>query len=167
MVKTYQTSEFGDPPPTDHERRDPYTGVLLSPEAPSRGMEVESRRIIQTPIERSPSGGLNSKIAGRWDLIDTDALLRLAAVLQYGTTKYSEDNWRLDPVELHLSHTLEHIFQYFKTKRERGIDRVPYLEDGSIDELGHAFCRLMFALAVENQPEGYYRLVQKNNGVES
>lgn len=115
--------------------------------------------------KQSPTGGLNSKISGRWDLIDTDALTRLAAVLEYGTTRYSDDNWRLDGVQLHLKHALEHIFRYLKESREHPERRPEALKDGSVDELGHAFCRLMFALAVEMQTEEYLRLVQQNNGV--
>lgn len=175
MAKSYQTSDFGDPPP-----RDPETGVLLKrpleegavdPQKGSdlfrilHGMADREIREVEERIEVSTYGGKNSKILGRWDLLDTNALARLSAVLEYGSTKYSEDNWRLDPVELHLNHALEHIFRYLKVRRESGGQPVHYLVDGSKDELGHAFTRVMFALAVEFQDEEYYKLVQKNNGV--
>lgn len=171
MAKSYQTSDFGDPPERDPEAgvpKHPLEEGAADPERVSNFFNILSGGFSSwrsESIEISPTGGKNSKIAGRWDLLDSDALTRLAAVLEYGATKYSEDNWRLDPVELHLKHALEHIFHYLKMRRETNGQRVPYSLDGSKDELGHAFTRVMFALAVEYQDEDYYTLVQKHNGV--
>lgn len=177
MAKSYQTHQFGDPPPIveegDSRPRDPVTGVLLQEETvliggafltPQASLD-QLARDFDSKIERSPHGGLNSKISGRWDLIDTEALTRLASVLEYGASKYSEDNWRLDPVELHLKHALEHIFNYLKARRELNGKRVPFSIDGSKDELGHSFCRVMFALGVEFMDEDYLELVRARNGV--
>jgi hypothetical protein len=102
-------------------------------------------------VEVSPTGGLNSRIEGRWDLLEYRALARLVAVLDYGAKKYGDENWRLDPPELHLKHALGHIFRYLEARRLNGRQPVPH-QPGD-DDLGHAFCRLMFAIATEEDGE--------------
>lgn len=96
-------------------------------------------------IEVSPTGGKNSKIEGRWDLLDYWALARAAAVLDYGARKYGDDNWRLDSVNLHLKHAIGHLFRYLENQRV-GSRQVTV----ETDELAHAFVRLMFALALDS-----------------
>lgn len=100
----------------------------------------------------SPTGGLNSPMVGRFDLLDGSAIARIAAVLDYGNRKYGPENWRLDPPELHLNHALQHIFNYLEQVRKQGSAPTPS-PDGKYDELGHAATRVMFALAVEFQSE--------------
>lgn len=112
-------------------------------------------------VEQSPSGGLNSKVVGRWDLLDFDALERLASVIEYGC-KYGEDNWRLDSVELHLNHAISHLFRYLRERRRLDGKSPPFTRDGRNDELGHAFCRVMFALAVETQSDEDTFLAQQH-----
>lgn len=81
-------------------------------------------------------GGLQSLLNLRFDLLDTKAMFQLAGILDYGAKKYGENNWRKILVESHLNHALTHIFAYLQ-------------HDTQDDHLGHAFCRLMFALGTE------------------
>lgn len=105
-------------------------------------------------VEKSPTGGLNSKISGRYDLISPQFLARLAAVLEYGSTKYSPYNWMLDPPELHLSHAMEHLVNWNRerwasevsTGKRRPVD---WTTDGKHDELAHAACRILFMIVTE------------------
>jgi len=80
-------------------------------------------------------GGKQARINCRLDLIDPLAIIRLGEVLEEGLHKYGKDNWRLIPVGDHLNHALYHIYQHLAN-------------DDKEDHLAHAFCRLMFALAL-------------------
>lgn len=92
-------------------------------------------------IEENERGGRQSKLPYDFTLIDSDALFTLANVLYEGSKKYEIDNWRRIPTEPHLNHALAHIYAYL---------------EGNTDDnhLGHAFCRLMMALAVKDG-DGY------------
>ncbi len=140
--------------------RDPITGVLKS-----------QRERTEREIERSPAGGLNSKISGRYDLIDPRFLRRLAAVLEYGATQYTPHNWRLDPPELHLSHLQEHLENWKESRWDSEVSTgereiVPWLENGREDELGHAAARLMFLMITEMQTSEEVEYVRRVEGVE-
>ena len=82
------------------------------------------------------AGGAQSMLHGAPHLIPAEALLRLNQVVGYGARKYAPNNWRKIPYEEHISHALEHLF---------------LLLDGDLndDHLGHALCRLAFAVATE------------------
>jgi hypothetical protein len=84
------------------------------------------------------AGGKQSQTAGRFDLLDAPAMFQIAGILDAGAAKYGEDNWRLIPTRPHLNAALAHIYAWLAGDRQD-------------DHLGHAFCRLMFACATENQ----------------
>ncbi len=46
------------------------------------------------PTTTNDSGGKQSYIAYRFDLLDGKAMFQLAEILSTGATKYGEDNWR-------------------------------------------------------------------------
>lgn len=81
--------------------------------------------------------GKQSDIKARFDLIDPGAIAALARVLHEGAKVYGEgdDNWRRIPVNDHLNHAVAHVYKYLEG-------------DTSEDHLPHAFCRLMFAVAL-------------------
>ena len=106
--------------------------------------------------ETNEKGGRQSKVSGRFDRIDVGALKRLAAVCKYGDGKYGPNNWRVIPLEDHLNHALEHIYNYLGILNRSSNGEVIYTKDGKMDELGHAFCRVMFALAVEMQDQDFW-----------
>lgn len=87
------------------------------------------------------SGGKQSHVPARFDLIDGKALFAMAAVLHEGALKYGEDNWRLIPLHDHLNHLLMHTYAYLSGDR-------------SDDHLSHILCRATFAQAVALQNEG-------------
>ena len=83
------------------------------------------------------AGGAQSALYGAPHLIPAEALLRLNEVVGYGAKKYAANNWRRIPYEEHISHALEHLFLLMNG-------------DQSDDHLGHALCRLAFAVAMES-----------------
>lgn len=86
------------------------------------------------PIVTNEKGGQQSKCEYGFRLIDTETLLSLAEVLQYGATKYAPDNWRKIPSGEHFDHMLTHYYAHLTGDR-------------SDDHLGHMFCRAMMLAA--------------------
>jgi len=91
------------------------------------------------PIAVSASGGMQSKLDYRFDLIDPVTMFALANVLDYGARRYAPNNWRRISINDHLNHALSHIYGYLA-------------QDKSDDHLAHAFTRLMFALSLHLNP---------------
>ena len=87
------------------------------------------------PTITNEQGGRQSHLPYRFDLIDPQAIFTLAEVLYQGAERHGEDNWRKIPVRDHLNHALAHIYAYMAG-------------DTQDDHLGHAFCRMMFAVAL-------------------
>ncbi len=94
------------------------------------------------PVVTNKKGGKQTGVGFRLDLLDSHAILRLGAVLKEGADKgYEKNNWMLISADEHINHALGHIMAYL------GGD---HYEDEEEDHLGHAFCRLMFALRMED-----------------
>lgn len=89
------------------------------------------------PTITNDKGGKQSQLSYRFDLLDTKAMFQLASILHQGAIKYGDNNWRNIPAQDHINHALVHIFAYLH-------------HDTQDDHLGHAFCRLMFALDTEH-----------------
>jgi hypothetical protein len=87
-------------------------------------------------ITTNEQGGKQSKTVGRFELTPGEAWIRLAQVVEYGAERYAPNNWRLIPYESHINHALQHLAALLA-------------DDTSDDHLGHALCRLAFAVAVE------------------
>lgn len=93
------------------------------------------------PTTTNSSGGSQSDIPVRFDLIDAKALFEMAKVLDHGAKKYGENNWRLIGVKDHLNHLLMHTYAYLSG-------------DKTDEHLSHILCRATFALGVSLQDEG-------------
>jgi hypothetical protein len=78
-------------------------------------------------------GGKQSSSPFRCDLLPPLASLHLGKILKYGADKYGDKNWQLISVEDNLNHALVHILSYLAGDKQD-------------DHVGHAACRLMFAL---------------------
>jgi hypothetical protein len=75
----------------------------------------------------------------RLDLLPTEALEEVAAVLQHGAAKYGEHNWRLGTSWRRLiAAALRHIFAWLRTE-----DTDP---ESSLPHLAHAACSLLFLM---------------------
>jgi hypothetical protein len=79
-------------------------------------------------------------------LLDARAIFETARVLEFGRSKYGENNWRGNGsydlgAKRPLAAALRHIFQYLDGER---LDP----ESGQ-NHLGHAMCSVMFALAAD------------------
>lgn len=83
-------------------------------------------------------GGKSTKLAARFDLIDPQALFRVAEVFGYGASKYTPDNWRAVPTVEHINHALVHLFAHLAGDTQ----------DAHLD---HAATRLIMAIAVDIQ----------------
>lgn len=93
-----------------------------------------------TETEVNERGGKQSKIPYRFDLLDAKAMARVAEILYDGANKYGDNNWRLLDVNTNVNHALAHLFAYLSG-------------DQMDDHLGHAACRIMFALGIHLQEE--------------
>lgn len=71
--------------------------------------------------------------------IGTEALFKIAKVMQEGASKYKPNNWRLIPQEEHINHALIHYLAY----------QVGDRQDNHID---HCMARLMMAYATKRSP---------------
>lgn len=86
------------------------------------------------PVVTNEAGGQQSDTGYRLDLLDPKALFRLGAILKEGMEKgYEKGNWMKIPCDDHINHALGHIMVWMDGDRRE-------------DHLGHAFCRLMFAI---------------------
>jgi hypothetical protein len=90
------------------------------------------------PIITNAAGGRQSYTPYRLDLISPTAMLNLGAILALGAERYGEWNWINIPSRDHINHALVHIEQHLAEK-------LTGIGDGE-DHIGHAFCRLMFAV---------------------
>lgn len=88
------------------------------------------------PLDVNEHGGKQSKMEYDFTQLDPRAMFQLAGILKYGSDKYGRDNWKRITPEEHLNHALQHIFAYLAGDKQD-------------DHLGHAFCRLMFAIVVD------------------
>ena len=103
----------------------------------------EDRRLgpsADSPIVTNEKGGQQSALKYRLDLLDPKAMFRLGNVLHEGIQKYAKDNWRLIDTESHLNHAMGHILAYLDSN-----------DEGIEDHLGHAMCRVMMAIGVEEE----------------
>ena len=96
----------------------------------------------EAEVIENENGGKQSKAQYAFHLIDTEAILRLAEVLQHGASRYARDNWRKIPAEEHFNHALIHWYAFLQG-------------DQTDDHLGHFFCRAMMAFATAN--DGFIR----------
>jgi hypothetical protein len=77
-----------------------------------------------------------SHVESRFDLVDPEAMLRLAHVLWYGAERYGVNNWRKIPQEQHIGRVIYHLVKHLEGDRTE-------------DHLGHAFTRAMFAIGTD------------------
>ena len=107
---------------------------------------VEQKRIKDlgpdAPIVTNAKGGEQSACPYAFHLLDGDAMFRLASILAYGAERYEPNNWRRIDLKDHLNHALQHIMAYLAG-------------DTQDDHLGHAFCRMMFVIAMEEEGQVY------------
>lgn len=99
----------------------------------------------QEKIEET-NGGRHTQLGMRYDLIAPEAEALKAKILADGAAKYNDscgENWRRIPIHLHLNHAIAHIYQYLN-------------HDLSEEHLGHAYCRLMFAVALQQATVNKY-----------
>ena len=88
------------------------------------------------PIEPDENGYGRSHLPYRFDLIDAEAMFKMAGILDAGARKYGVDNWRGMQTEDHINHALSHLYAFLSGDRQD-------------DHLEHALCRVMFAVATE------------------
>lgn len=102
-------------------------------------------------IHVNENNSAQSKLPVKPRLVPPEALLRLSEVVGIGAEKYAENNWRGISMEDHVDHALYHVFQLMNG-------------DTSDDHLGHALCRLAFAVGTEKQHDFKLWRPLKNNG---
>lgn len=81
----------------------------------------------------------------------TQAVVRIAKVLQYGADRYEPNNWRLIPEEEHINHALIHIIAHL-------------MGDTQDNHIDHALCRLMMAYSTKKSEDfDYSNYVKKSS----
>lgn len=109
---------------------------------------AKARQSGEGDVSINANGGLQSRIAVRYDLMDGAALDVLAGILHYGASKYADDNWRLISMEEHYNHAMKHLANWIDQRK----GRVPMPPITAVeDELGHAFTRLFMAVAIRER----------------
>jgi hypothetical protein len=83
-------------------------------------------------------GGKQSYSPYRFDLLDAQAMLRLAAIAGKGAEKYGVDNWRKLSIEDNINRAIIHLYAYLAGDRQD-------------DHLAHALCRVLFAAAQDER----------------
>jgi hypothetical protein len=84
-------------------------------------------------VVTNEKGAAQSHTPCRFDLMPPVALFEIAKVLGEGAEKYGVGNWENIEVNDHLNHAIQHVYGYL-------------MGDKTEEHLGHAICRLMFAL---------------------
>lgn len=106
------------------------------------GETVERADPLLRGVDVNPLGGRQSKINGRYDLFDWEAIHRLARVLELGAKKRGEQNWRLISRRDHLNHLLFHVanvLELMDNGHHRGFEEIE-------ENMDRALCRAMMAL---------------------
>lgn len=96
------------------------------------------------PTYTNATGGKQSDIPYRFDLLPPLSLFKIAEILKKGAEKYGENNWHKIPVNENLNHALAHIISYLAGDRQE-------------DHIRNAACRILFASEVDlMNPKEYY-----------
>jgi hypothetical protein len=113
--------------------------VYYYPALPPKVAKVVLGAGKDAPMTVNENGGKQSQLDYDFPSIDPLVLLRLASIASEGSKKYGRWNWRRISLEENLNHALVHIFAHTAGDRQD-------------DHLGHAFCRLAFALSLDITP---------------
>lgn len=128
----------------DQKMNTPFHVKTVAPPFEDPMKIVEKLKLNQTGIKGvgpeaetvyNELGAGQSHLPYRFDLIDPQALFKIAEVLHQGAEKYGANNWRGIPVEDHLNHLIAHAYAYLAGDR-------------SDDHLSHVGCRAIFAAGV-------------------
>lgn len=90
------------------------------------------------PTITNRSGGSQSLVEVRFDLVDGPAMFAMTHVLYEGAVKYGENNWRKIDIPDHLNHLIMHAYAYLAG-------------DKTDEHLSHIMCRAMFAQGISLQ----------------
>lgn len=77
-------------------------------------------------------------IKAAFHLIPPSAIQAVSEVLYEGEIKYGRDNWKSIDIEEHINHAIAHLYGALAASEEQQ----------SVEELSHAACRVLFALAL-------------------
>lgn len=95
------------------------------------------------PLKENERGGKQSDTPYAFHLLPPKAMFAFARDMEVGSHRYAKDNWKKIDIDEHLNHAMQHIFAYLA-------------QDKQDNHLGHALCRLAFA--VEMEIEGHNKL---------
>lgn len=88
------------------------------------------------PTYENKTGGKQSDIPYRFDLLPPLSLAKVAQILKNGADKYGENNWHKIPVNENINHAIAHLVAYLAN-------------DNQEDHLRNALCRIFFASEVD------------------
>jgi hypothetical protein len=102
---------------------------------------THTKPLVDAPIVTNERGGRQSHVAERYDLMPTGPMKALAQILAMGAERYNDPkgkNWKKIPIEDHVNHAIAHLYEHLDG-------------DTKEDHLGHAMCRAMFALYLQQE----------------
>jgi hypothetical protein len=114
--------------------------------SPSPQYGLSQSKFDAAEVEVNASGGAQSKLEGRYDMIPGNALHVLAKVFAFGARKYARNNWKRIPYEDHINHAMAHLASLMNDERDEGDE----------DHLAHAFCRLAMAVSQREDTDAGY-----------
>jgi len=79
-----------------------------------------------------------AKIPYEFIEIDPKAMFAMAKVMAEGLENHARGGWRKVPLEKHINNALSHIYAFLAG-------------DGQDEHLAHALCRIMFAVAIDEE----------------
>lgn len=135
-----------------NKREVPYARkpkALGKHETPSQIQKFPSLRRFEydnrTEIVKTKGGGKQSRLDLRYDLVAARALRREAAVLHFGAERYGENQWQGIPLRDHINRAIYHLYEYLDVL-DSGLEISREVKE---DHLGHALCRVTFAVALD------------------
>jgi len=88
------------------------------------------------------NGGMKAdKQKIRMELIPLDAVMKIAEIMTFGSTKYEPDNWKLVEVERYHGALLRHLEAWQRGER--------YDKDSGYSHIAHMACNALFILWLE------------------
>jgi len=152
-----QAKPYSNPERSKREARGESRGVILHQEQKAE-LKATAERKQSEPVQHSvrqvkdgdtvenESGGRQSFVAARMDLIPPTNQLLLGECLGFGADKYGEDNWKLISKTENLNHAIVHILKELSGDRSE-----PHL----VNTLARVNFALWHAINEGDQPATY------------
>jgi len=144
---TDMSSHEGSPMPEFGEKsRDHVKEITGGEHPPSKDFWDKAGRHASEVV--SPAGGRRQRLGERWDLIPYEGLVAVAEIMDYGATKYEDDNWKKinfrHSEQAPINHAIGHAYKALTE---------PFGSDARRQQLARTAANLLMQLWGEAQGE--------------